>query len=115
MASTAIVIMEMKLLPNRTKVRRNLLLDDFDHFAALVKAAGRAGAMRQFLLVALRALGNTGADQPIVGSAIGRAALGVAALGIRHRKSFLRNLPGSSTPLRRQILQNRMTINDFSF
>jgi hypothetical protein len=44
MASTAIVIMEMKALP-RWKSPEKLLLDDFDHFAAFVIAAARARAV----------------------------------------------------------------------
>jgi hypothetical protein len=73
-------------------------LDDFDHFAALVETAARAGAMGQLLLMALGALGDAGAGQPIMGATGGGAALGVAALGIRHRKSSLRNLAGSENP-----------------
>jgi hypothetical protein len=49
------VIMEMKALPRRTSPEK-LFLHDFDYFAALVKATARAGAMRQLLFVALRAL-----------------------------------------------------------
>jgi len=68
MASTAMVIMEMKALP-RSKNPESLLLDDFDHFTAFVEAAGGAGAMGELLLVALGALGNAGAGQSIVGPA----------------------------------------------
>jgi hypothetical protein len=97
MASTAMVIMEMKALPRR-KSPEKLLLDDFDHFAALVKAATWARTMGQFLLMALGTLGDADAGQAVVGAAHGCAALGVTALGIRHGKSFLRNLAGSENP-----------------
>jgi hypothetical protein len=91
------VIMEMKALPRRTSPEK-LFLDDFDYFAALVIATARAGAMRQLLFVALGALRDAGAGQAVMSSASGGAALRVAALGIRHWKSFLRNLPGRETP-----------------
>src|ERR1019366_3236416 len=100
MASTAIVIMELKALPRRTGPGK-LLLDDFDHFAPLVEAAAWARAMGQFLLMTLGALRDTGAGQAVVGAASRRATLRVAALGIRHRKSFLRNLPGDENPAQR--------------
>jgi hypothetical protein len=78
-----------------------LLLDDFDHFAALVVTAARASTMRKLLFMALRAFGHACKGQTIVGATSGGAALGVPPLRIGHRKSFLRNLPGNANSLQR--------------
>src|SRR5579863_2674805 len=65
-----------------------LFLGDLDHFAAFVAAAVRAGAMRQFGLVAIRALGDARDSQRIVGPAGGSAPLGVSSFRIWHLNSL---------------------------
>jgi hypothetical protein len=50
-----------------------LLLRDFDHFAAFILAAMRARAMRQFLLVAVGALGESRLFELIVRAAVAPA------------------------------------------
>ena len=80
-ASTAIVSIDGCGLRYRTW----LLFGDFDDFAALVLAALRAGAMRQFRLVAVRALRRSGQAQVIVRAAGRGAPLGMSTFRIRHR------------------------------
>ena len=50
-----------------------LLLRDFDNFAAFILAAMRARAMRQFLLVAVGALGKSGLFELVVRTAVAPA------------------------------------------
>ena len=54
------------------------------HCPALVLSALRAGAMGKLLLMAVRALRNTGLSQEVVGTAIGAAARRMAPFRIRH-------------------------------
>ena len=61
-----------------------LFFCDFDDFAALVLAALRAGAMGEFRLVAVGALGHAGHTEVIMSAAGGSPALGVSAFRIRH-------------------------------
>src|SRR5665213_2450031 len=56
----------------------------FDDFTALVLAAFRAHAMRQFRLVAIRALREGGLTQSIVRAAVLSARIGVSSFRIRH-------------------------------
>ena len=55
-----------------------------DKLAALVVATLATHAMREFALVAVRALGGTDRGEEVVGAALGGTLLGVAAFGIRH-------------------------------
>ena len=61
-----------------------LFFRDFDDFTALVLAAFRAGAMGEFRLVAIGALGKAGHTEVIMSAAAGSPALGVSAFRIRH-------------------------------
>jgi hypothetical protein len=61
-----------------------LFFRDFDHFAALITAAMRAGAMGKLRFVAVGALGAAGHAQMVVSTARGSALLGVSSFGIRH-------------------------------
>jgi hypothetical protein len=62
---------------------------DIENFPALIVAAFRAGAVRHFLLVTVRALGKAVALQCIM-SAPGRGALlGMTSFWIRHGLNFL--------------------------
>ena len=56
----------------------------FQHGAAFVRSALGAGAMGQLLLVAVRALGEPGCGEKVVGTADGGTARGVAPFRIRH-------------------------------
>ena len=69
-------------------------LFDFQNFAAFVGSAFGAGAVGQLALVAVGALGESGAGDGVVGAAGGGAPFGVAALWIRHDR-FL-SVPGRS-------------------
>lgn len=55
-----------------------------DHFTALVRPAMRAYAVRQLLLVAVGALGDTGLLQGVVGAALGGPGLGMTSFRIGH-------------------------------
>jgi hypothetical protein len=61
-----------------------LFFRDFDHFAALVLAAMRTGAMRKLGFVAIGALGVAEHAQMIVSPPGGGALLGVSSFWIRH-------------------------------
>jgi hypothetical protein len=61
-----------------------LFFRDFNHFAALVLAAMRAGAMRELGFVAIGALGVAQDAQMIVSPARGGALLGMSSFRIRH-------------------------------
>ena len=56
----------------------------FQHGAAFIRSAFGAGAMGKLLLMAVRALGEPGWGEKVVGTAIGGTARGVAPLRIRH-------------------------------
>jgi hypothetical protein len=61
-----------------------LFFRDFDHFAALVLAAMRAGAMWKLRFVAIGALSVAEHAQMIVSPASGGALFGVSSFWIRH-------------------------------
>src|ERR1019366_9353578 len=61
-------------------------LCDLDDLAPLIVTALRAGAMRQFALVTVGALGQRLRRQMIVGAALGRTRLGMTSFRIRHSK-----------------------------
>src|SRR5262245_22576309 len=60
---------------------------DVEDLGALVGAAGRADAVRELALAALRARGEGHGREGVVGAALVAALLGVASLGIRHGES----------------------------
>lgn len=66
-----------------------LLSGYFNYSAALVLAAVRTDAMRQFLLVAIRAFRDAGFLQSVMGAAFSRARGGVSSFRIRHRSSLI--------------------------
>ena len=72
----------------RHEGRKLGLLFDLKNFAALVVAALGAGAVRQFLLVAVGTLGEREPGERVMGAASGGALLGVSAFWIRHDDSF---------------------------
>jgi hypothetical protein len=76
-ASTAMVTMELT-------ISGALFFRDFDHFAALVAAAMRTGAVRKLRFVAIGALGVAEHAQMVVSPARGGALLGVSSFWIRH-------------------------------
>jgi len=82
--------MEMRVTPETGQVLGKLLLDDFDHFTALIVAAVRAGAMGQLGLVALRALGDAGDLQVVMRAARCRTLRRMATLRVRHSKFLSR-------------------------
>ncbi len=61
-----------------------LFFRDFDHFAAFVLAAMRAGAMGKLRFVAIGALGMAEHTQVVVSPSGGGALLGVSSFWIRH-------------------------------
>jgi len=74
MASTAMVSM----------AGRVLLFGNLNHFAALVLAAVRANAMGQLGLMAVGAIGHSGARQMIMRPPRGGPPLGMSSFGIWH-------------------------------
>ena len=56
----------------------------FDDFAALVLAAVRTNAVRQFRLMAVGAVGKCGFAKSVVSAAFLRARVGMSAFRIRH-------------------------------
>src|SRR5690606_22278544 len=76
------------------------LVADRAHLTAAVVPAGRADHVRRLQLGALRARAERGGLEGIVRPALGRTALGMASLGIRHDRVFSRRTgraPGPST------------------
>jgi hypothetical protein len=61
-----------------------LFLLDFNHFAALVLAAMRAGPVWQFLLVAVGTLRKSGGFELVVSAAIASTGGGMASFRVRH-------------------------------
>jgi hypothetical protein len=61
-----------------------LLLDDFDHFPALILTAVGAHTMRQLGLVAVGTLGESRSLQGVMRAAGAGALLGVSTFRIRH-------------------------------
>jgi hypothetical protein len=57
---------------------------DREDFAALIRAALAADAVRQLALVAVGALGEAGGGEEVVAAALGSPLLGVAPFWIRH-------------------------------
>ena len=66
-----------------------LFFSYFDDFAAFVFAAVRAYPMRELRLMAIRALGHTGAAQRIVCAARRGPPFGMSSFWIRHLDSGL--------------------------
>jgi hypothetical protein len=66
---------------------------DFHYFAALIVAALGAGAMRQFPLMAVRALRDGNGSEKIMGAAIRGASLGMAPFWIWHGNSLSMSRP----------------------
>jgi hypothetical protein len=64
------------------------LFFDFDDFAALVLATLGAGTVRQLLLMAVGAIGQTRLLQMIVGATRGSALFRMASFGIWHVKEI---------------------------
>jgi len=65
-------------------ISRSLFFRNLDHFAALVAATVRTGAVRKLRFVAIGALGVAEHAQMVVSPARGGSLLGVSAFRIRH-------------------------------
>jgi hypothetical protein len=61
-----------------------LCFGDLDHIASLVFSAMRANTVWELLIMAIRALGQAGGFQRVMGTPRGSAALRVSAFGIWH-------------------------------
>ncbi len=66
----------------------NLLLGDFDNFAAFILSTMRAGAVRELLLVAIGAFGQAHFLQGVMSAAFARARGGVSTFRIRHFSTY---------------------------